>query len=65
MYKASRLKPSKCLVHVGDYCGCWFYLLSSRNSRRLGVVSIMQSYKMCREDGHERHGNIHKGDSFF
>lgn len=33
---ASCLKPSKCLVHVGDYCGCWFYLLSSRDSRRLG-----------------------------
>ena len=65
MYKASFLKPSKCVTHVSDYCGCLLYLVSSRDSRRLGVVSMLQSYKTCREDGHERNGKIHKGDSFF
>lgn len=29
------------------------------------MVSVMHSYKTCREDRHERNGKIHKEGSFF
>ena len=40
-------------------------MLSSRDSRRLGVLNIMQSYKTCREDGHGEMGTYRRGIVFF